>query len=564
MGQGFNATLRVRLVVGFGAILLLLIGLTTVGVREVNEIDATLTRINAVNSVKQRYAINFRGSVHDRAIELRDVVLADTATDADRAVAEIKRLAAFYADSAAPLDAMLKTNATAEDREIAEAIKQIEAKTLPLIEQVIAARKKGDAVAAQNVLMSQARPAFIEWLKQINRFIDLQESKNRQESAAAAEAAAGFQRLMLSLTAVAVVLGGLLSWWTVMSLAPLRRLTDAMLKLSKGDLTVAVPQTSATDEIGDITHAVGVFKDNAIEADAFRRRQAEAAAQSEARKKQEMGELARSFEEQIRGVVVGVSASSNELRQSAQGLGATAEDTERRAAEVATAAAQTSGNVQTVAAAAEQLSASIIEIGRQIGASADKARTAATQADGTNRIVDGLSEKANQIGDVVQLINDIASQTNLLALNATIEAARAGDAGKGFAVVASEVKSLANQTAKATEDISKQITDIQGATAEAVQAIKIIAETIREVNVISSTISQAVDQQRAATQEISHSVQQAAAGAGQVSHSIDGVRQAAQRTGGASAHLLTAAEGLTRQAEALRVQVDRFLAGVRG
>ncbi|HRQ81804.1 MAG TPA: methyl-accepting chemotaxis protein, partial [Azospirillaceae bacterium] len=529
MSQGFNATLRVRLILGFGAILLLLAGLTTVGVREVNEIDATLTRINAVNSVKQRYAINFRGSVHDRAIELRDVVLADNSADVDRAIAEIKRLAAFYADSAGPLDAMLARGATAEDREIAAAIKQVEARTLPLIEQVIAARKKGDATTAQNLLMAQARPAFVEWLKQINRFIDLQESKNQRESAAATEAAAGFQRLMLSLTAVAVVLGGLLGWWTVMSLAPLRRLTDAMLKLAKGDLAVTVPQTNATDEIGDITHAVGVFKDNAIEADAFRRRQAEAAAQAEARKKQEMNDLARSFEEQVRGVVMNVASSSGEVRQSAQGLGATAEDTERRAAEVATAAEQTSGNVQTVAAAAEELSASIVEIGRQIGASADKARAAAVQADGTNRIVDGLSERANQIGDVVQLINDIAAQTNLLALNATIEAARAGDAGKGFAVVASEVKSLANQTAKATEDISQQITDIQSATAEAVQAIKTIAETIREVNEISSAISQAVDQQRAATQEISHSVQQAAAGAGQVSHAIGGVRQAAQR-----------------------------------
>ena len=564
MSQGFNATLRVRLVLGFGAILLLLAGLTTVGVREVNEIDATLTRINAVNSVKQRHAINFRGSVHDRAIELRDVVLADNTADIDRAIAEIGRLAAFYAEAATLLDKLLATDATPEDREIHAAIKQVETRTLPLIEQVIAARKKGDATTAQNVLMAQARPAFIDWLKQINRFIDLQEAKNREESAAAAAAAAGFQKLMLTLTAAAVLLGALLSWWTVMALAPLRRLTDAMLKLSKGDLSVTVPPSSSTDEIGDITQAVGVFKDNAIEADSFRRRQAEAAAQAEARKKQEMNDLARSFEEQVRGVVMNVSTSSNEVRQSAQGLGATAEDTERRAAEVATAAEQTSSNVQTVAAAAEELSASIVEIGRRIGDSADKARAAAVQADGTNRIVDGLSERANQIGDVVQLINDIAAQTNLLALNATIEAARAGDAGKGFAVVASEVKNLANQTAKATEDISQQISDIQSATAEAVQAIKTIAETIREVNEISSAISQAVDQQRAATHEISHSVQQAAAGAGQVSHAIGSVRQAAQRTGGASAQLLTAAEGLTRQADALRGQVDRFLAGIKG
>ncbi|PWC32672.1 methyl-accepting chemotaxis protein [Azospirillum sp. TSO35-2] len=560
-----HATIRARLFLGFGAVLLLLLSLTAIGVREVRKIDSDLNRINEVNNVKQRYAINFRGSVHDRAIALRDVVLTSDPAILSNILADIDRLAAFYDEAAKPLDAMFArmTDIEPQERALLAGIKETETRTLPMIKAVIAARKANDVAGAQRGLMQDARPAFTEWLARINAFIDLQETKNQAVAARARAVASGFQTLMLTLCGVALLLAAGFGLWTVGALRPLRRLTDAMLALARGDLAVVVPPSASKDEIGQIAGAVEVLKANAVEADAFRRRQAEAEQAADVRKRAEMAALADRFENDVKGVVDSVSTSSTEVRTLAKALATTADHTEHQATSVAAASEQASVNVQTVAAAAEELAASIAEIGRQIGESTRKARQAADQADGTNRIVDGLSSKANQIGDVVNLISSIAGQTNLLALNATIEAARAGEAGKGFAVVASEVKSLANQTAKATGDISQQIAEIQTATAEAVQAIQSIAATIGEVNAIVGTIAQAVDGQNAATMEIARNVQQAAAGTNEVSSSIGGVLQAASETGGGASKLLASSGELSKQAELLRTQVDRFLGSVR-
>jgi methyl-accepting chemotaxis protein len=261
----------------------------------------------------------------------------------------------------------------------------------------------------------------------------------------------------------------------------------------------------------------------------------------------------------VKDVVGIVASAASEMEASAQSMSATAEETNRQSTAVAAASEQAATNVQTVASAAEELSASIREIQQQMATSARIAQQAVEQVDRTDTTVTGLVQAADKIGEVVNLISDIASQTNLLALNATIEAARAGEAGKGFAVVASEVKNLANQTAKATEEIGQQIAAMQTATGDSVQAIRGIGATIKQISEVTTTVASAVEEQGAATQEISRNVQQASAGTQEVSSNITGVSQAATQTGTAAGQVLSAARELAQQGQKLNTEIEAFL-----
>ncbi|MFF9550753.1 methyl-accepting chemotaxis protein [Methylobacterium fujisawaense] len=286
-------------------------------------------------------------------------------------------------------------------------------------------------------------------------------------------------------------------------------------------------------------------------------------AEAEARHKAELMQLADAFERTVGAVLSSVASAATELQATASGMNGIASDTARQSTTVAAAANQAAANVNTVAAAAEELGASVNEIARQVSGSEELAGQAVREADQTATLVQELSEAVRKIGDVVAMISAIASQTNLLALNATIEAARAGEAGRGFAVVAAEVKELASQTARATEDITKQISRIQGATGSAVGAIDGIRRRIQEINTVAASIAAAVQQQGAATQEIVRNVSEAAAGTGEVTSNVIGVARSSEETGAAATQVLTAASDLSRQSEHLGGEVARFLSKIR-
>jgi methyl-accepting chemotaxis protein len=465
-----------------------------------------------------------------------------------------------------------KAQAAAED-----ALKEAESSSHDVVPEIHSPKLRRDAVAALSAVDTYAS-AFStvsnEELKQkallagpvehegstIAKMADKLRKQHEQEQA---ELESGLRSTASTLTIVEIVLAlGAIAGAVFLAFVigrgiagPVQAMTDCVKRLASGDKTAEVPGQDRSDELGEMAGAVEIFKQAMIEADNLK-----AAAEAKSRR---LDELARNFDASITTVVQTVSSQATQLETSAQSLSATAEESSKQAATVAAASEESAANVQTVASAAEELSSSISEIGRQVGHSSQIANDAVTSAAQANEMVQGLVSASQKIGEIVSLINDIADQTNLLALNATIEAARAGEAGKGFAVVAAEVKNLATQTSKATEDISTQITSVQGATGNAVDAIGAISKTISEIHQIATAIAAAVEEQGAATQEIARNVEEAAKGTQEVSSNIGGVTEAANSTGAASEQVLTSAQSLTGQSTTLRQLVETFLSDVK-
>jgi len=381
-----------------------------------------------------------------------------------------------------------------------------------------------------------------------------------------AEAYVSAARLTMMTAGVVGLLAGLMAaiGFAYSLSRPISMLAKSMLELADGDFNIVLPGLARKDEVGLVSRAVEKFK---VLAEQRARQEAEAKINRDQvvaeQRRGDMNKIADSFEAVVGQIVKTVSSTSDELESSAGALTGTAERGKQLATMVAAASEEASTNVQSVASATEELSTSVNEISRQVQESARMASEAVDQARGTTERVSELSKAATRIGDVVELINTIAGQTNLLALNATIEAARAGEAGRGFAVVASEVKALAEQTAKATGEIGQQISGIQIATQESVNAIREISGTIERLSEVSSTIAAAVEQQGAATLEISRNVQHAAHGTQQVSSNITDVERGASETGTASSRVLSAAQLLSNDSNRLKQEVLKFLETVR-
>jgi methyl-accepting chemotaxis protein len=538
------------------------IGIAVYGTLSVNRLAATTALLVDRSAARVEVALQAESAFASAAVSEKNVILS--AADADQAKAQIETYRAAMTKVQRDIEQLRTLTAAADKRDLINTFERIVRQRLEVSQRVfdLALQNKIDqATTLSQGEGAQLRRNAAEAIAQLIELFKRDMQMARDESLAEAD-----QTLWILSTSSAVGLlcaFGLLAWITLYGIArPLGGMTDQMARLAEGNLEIAVRDTDRGDEVGALARSLEVFKDNALQARKLENEQRAEQQRKEARQKAIEGFIAV-FDGSVTQALHTLASAAGDMRNTAESMSATAEETSRQATAVAASCEEASANVQTVAAATEELSSSIGEIGRQVTSSATIAAEAVTEAGRTNEKIHGLTEAAQRIGEVVHLIHNIAAQTNLLALNATIEAARAGEHGKGFAVVASEVKMLANQTAKATEEISSQVAQIQGATGEAAAAVKEIGGTIGNINQITTAIASAVEQQGAATQEISRNVQEAARATQDVSGNITGVHGAAERTGVSASAVLDAARRLGEEADRLRGDVNEFLSKIQ-
>jgi methyl-accepting chemotaxis protein len=528
----------------------------------IGELNAATNTIVEKTAARRALMLTVVGALNDATVQEKNIILE---TGEAEMAGYHERYKASFAEAIAAVDRLIQLADSPERRAVNEALKAAALEFQRATEKSVALGLKNEKDAAFKVSHGEARPARIKVVNLAQERV----RRQNEEMAKAQQDIAALQDTVVSrlyaFAAVGLVLAlGLLAGIIMfLVVRPLGGITGSLQRLAAGDLGVDVPGADRKDEVGALAKSLQVFKENARQAKRLAAEQEELKVRAAAEQKAAMNKMADAFEASVGGIVGTVASASTEMQGAAQSLTATAEEASRQATAVAAAATQASANVQTVATAAEELSASIAEISRQVAQSSQVASKAVGEAKRTDGTVQSLAAAAQKIGEVVGLIQNIAGQTNLLALNATIEAARAGDAGKGFAVVASEVKALANQTAKATDEIAGHIAAIQGATGDAVAAIRSIGATIEQVNEIAAAIASAVEEQGAATKEIAGNVQQAAAGTDDVSSNIAGVTQASGEVGAAATQVLGSAGELSKQSERLRQEVETFLATVR-
>ena len=501
-----NLKISYRLALAFGGILLMLAMLVALGINRVNSINASMDNIGTINSVKQRYAINFRGSVHDRAIALRDVTLEASKEGAEDQQKLIKKLAEDYARSATPLDEMFSRTGMADDKEkqALAKIKEIEAKTIPITEQVIQLRREKKNDEAVKLLLKQARPAYVEWLAAINVLIDMEESKNKIESGNARSVGEGFQLLMLLTCLAAILIGGVAAFL----------ITRSLTRALGGEPDYAARIMNGMAE-GDLTLEVRVKPgDN------------------------------QSLLYALKRMIENLGKIVAEVRSSADALSSASEEVSATAQSMTQAASTQAASVEETSASVEQMTASITQNGENAKVTDGMAQQAAKQATDGGSAVEQTVEAMKQISKRINIIDDIAYQTNLLALNAAIEAARAGEHGKGFAVVAGEVRKLAERSQIAAQEIGEMAGN---SVAVEEKAGKLIGEIVPAIKKTSDLVQEIA----AASEEQSSSV-------GQVNTAMGQLNQLTQQNASSSEELAATAEEMSGQAQNLQQLVAFF------
>ncbi len=555
-----NLSIRSKVMTAFAVVLAVTVLLGTFSV----------TRLSAVNDNAQTIASNYLvaidglgdfsyGVVRYRQLQASQML----ATDLAGKNLEEKKLSEALDQASRGWEKYVATVDAGYERGLADKLHTAWTDYLALNEKLAQLSDASKNEEATDYYAGDLRASFNKLQDLLNEDKAYQRKASDAQVKSAGETYTSSRMLIMVVLGAAAALCVAMGWLIVSGVStPIRAMTGAMGRLAQHDLTTEISGAERKDEVGQMAKAVQVFKDSMIETDRLKAEQEEAQ-RAAAKRSALVDQLTRDFDTKVQGVVQGVASQATQMEASAQSMSATAEEATKQASAVAAASEQGAANVQTVASAAEELSSSIAEIGRQVSHSSQIAATAVTEAAKANEMVQGLLNASQKIGEIVALINAIADQTNLLALNATIEAARAGEAGKGFAVVAAEVKNLATQTSKATEEIGTQITSVQGATQNAVNAIASIGKTIGEIDQIATTIAAAVEEQGAATQEIARNVEEAAKGTQEVSANIGGVTEAANSTGAGANQVLTAARTLSKQSGDMRELVQTFLTQVK-
>ena len=538
-------TIGQRLALGFGVVLAMIVVLTVVGIQKVNFIDDTLEEVTEVNAVKQRYAINFRGSVHDRAIALRDVVLVDPA-ELQPVIQQIDRLADFYAKSAGPLDEVIASGeaVTSDEKAVLTEIKAIEARTLPIIQRVIVAKQAGNVAEAQTALLQEARPAFVEWLAQINKLIDIEEAKNQQATPSARAVASGFQRLMIVLCGLAILIGASVAFFITRGLTRSlggepNEAADVIARIAGGDLSCRIQSNYPDSMLGAVAQ----------------------------------------MQEKLKAIVTGIASSSGELTQRARIVAAASQDARQAAQRQADSSSATVARIEemtvsindvsSIARQTEDNSAMTAELSEK---GSEAVRVAATEIDRIAQTVTSSAEQIRQlqqrsqdIGGIAGVIREIADQTNLLALNAAIEAARAGETGRGFAVVADEVRKLAERTGSATSEIARMIEVIQNETQTAVSAMETAVPQVenglalaREATAVLEQIhTQALDS-LAKVRDVSQAAARQVTTIADIAANVGDIARMSEDTSASMLNNASATVELEGIAEALRRNVSHF------